>query len=178
MANNKKTSSAALKVIPLGGLDGIGKNMTAFECGEDMVLIDAGLMFPDDNQPGIDLVLPDYTYVLENEHKLRGIIVTHGHEDHTGALPYLLQDLNTKVPIFSSKLTLGFIEGKLSEFRIRAPKFREVKGGSHVNLGCFSIEFFSTTHSIPGALGVFLKTPAGTVCIRETSSSTRRPSTV
>ena len=163
MANNKKTSSAALKVIPLGGLDGIGKNMTAFECGEDMVLIDAGLMFPDDNQPGIDLVLPDYTYVLENEHKLRGIIVTHGHEDHTGALPYLLQDLNTKVPIFSSKLTLGFIEGKLSEFRIRAPKFREVKGGSHVNLGCFSIEFFSTTHSIPGALGVFLKTPAGTV---------------
>ncbi len=137
--------------------------MTAFECGDDMVLVDAGLMFPDDNQPGIDLVLPDYTYVLENEHKLRGIIITHGHEDHTGALPYLLQDLNYKVPIFSSKLTLGFIEGKLSEFSIGSPKFREVKGGSHVNLGCFSIEFFSTTHSIPGALGVFLKSPAGTV---------------
>ena len=159
----KKKSGAPLKIIPLGGLDGIGKNMTAFECGPDMVLIDAGLMFPDDNQPGIDLVLPDYTYVLENEDKLRGIIITHGHEDHTGALPYLLQDLNNKVPIFSSKLTLGMIEGKLSEFRIRAPRFREVHDGSRVTLGCITVEFFSQTHSIPGALGVFLKTPQGTV---------------
>ena len=158
---NGKT--APLKVIPLGGLDGIGKNMTVIECGPDMMLVDAGLMFPDDSQPGIDLVLPDYTYVLENEDKLRGIIITHGHEDHTGALPYLLQDLNNKVPIFSSKLTLGFIEGKLSEFRIRAPKFREVKGGSHVNLGCLSVDFFSMTHSIPGALGIFVKSPQGTV---------------
>lgn len=155
--------SSPLKIIPLGGLDGIGKNMTVFECGDDMVLVDAGLMFPDDSQPGIDLVLPDYTYVLENEEKLRGIIVTHGHEDHTGSLPYLLQDLNNMVPIFSSKLTLGFIEGKLSEFRIRAPKFREVKGGSHVNLGGISLDFFSMTHSIPGALGVFIRTNQGTV---------------
>ena len=155
--------SSPLKIIPLGGLDGIGKNMTVFECGDDMVLVDAGLMFPDDSQPGIDLVLPDYTYVLENEDKLRGIVVTHGHEDHTGSLPYLLQDLNNKVPIFSSKLTLGFIEGKLSEFRIRAPKFREVKDGSHVNLGGISLDFFSMTHSIPGALGVFIRTNQGTV---------------
>lgn len=155
--------SSPLKIILLGGLDGIGKNMTVFECGDDMVLVDAGLMFPDDSQPGIDLVLPDYTYVLENEEKLRGIVVTHGHEDHTGSLPYLLQDLNNKVPIFSSKLTLGFIEGKLSEFRIRAPKFREVKGGSHVNLGGISLDFFSMTHSIPGALGVFIRTNQGTV---------------
>lgn len=155
--------SSPLRIIPLGGLDGIGKNMTVFECGDDMVLVDAGLMFPDDSQPGIDLVLPDYTYVLENEEKLRGIIVTHGHEDHTGSLPYLLQDLNNKVPIFSSKLTLGFIEGKLSEFRIRAPKFREVHGGSHVNLGGISLDFFSMTHSIPGALGVFIRTNQGTV---------------
>lgn len=155
--------SSPLKIIPLGGLDGIGKNMTVFECGDDMVLVDAGLMFPDDSQPGIDLVLPDYTYVLENEEKLRGIVVTHGHEDHTGSLPYLLQDLNNKVPIFSSKLTLGFIEAKLSEFRIRAPKFREVKGGSHVNLGGISLDFFSMTHSIPGALGVFIRTNQGTV---------------
>ena len=152
-----------LRVIPLGGLDGIGKNMTVIECGPDMVLIDAGLMFPDDSQPGIDLVLPDYTYVLENEDKLRGIVVTHGHEDHTGALPYLLQDLNNKVPIFSSKLTLGFIEGKLAEFRIKAPKFREVKGGTHIQLGGIGIDFFSMTHSIPGALGVFIKTPQGTI---------------
>ena len=155
--------SSPLKIIPLGGLDGIGKNMTVFECGDDMVLVDAGLMFPDDSQPGIDLVLPDYTYVLENEEKLRGIVVTHGHEDHTGSLPYLLQDLNNKVPIISSKLTLGFIECKLSEFRIRAPKFREVKGGSHVNLGGISLDFFSMTHSIPGALGVFIRTNQGTV---------------
>ena len=162
MATTKR-KTAPLKVIPLGGLDGIGKNMTVIECGPDMMLVDAGLMFPDDSQPGIDLVLPDYTYVLENEDKLRGIIITHGHEDHTGALPYLLQDLNNKVPIFSSKLTLGFIEGKLSEFRIRAPKFREVKGGSHVNLGCLSVDFFSMTHSIPGALGIFVKSPQGTV---------------
>ena len=152
-----------LKIIPLGGLDGIGKNMTAFECGNDMLLVDAGLMFPDDDQPGIDLVLPDYTYVLENEDKLRGIIITHGHEDHTGALPYLLQDLVHKVPIYSSSLTLGFIEGKLSEHRIRSPKLCEVNDGAHLDLGCFGVDFFSMTHSIPGALGVFISTPQGTV---------------
>ncbi|MGN0055581.1 MAG: ribonuclease J [Atopobiaceae bacterium] len=152
-----------LRIIPLGGLDGIGKNMTVFEYGDDMVLVDAGLMFPDDDQPGIDLVLPDYTYVLENEDRLRGIIITHGHEDHTGALPYLLMDLQHKVPIFSSKLTLGFIEGKLAEHRINSPKFREVSDGTHINLGAFSIGFFAMTHSIPGALGVYMKTPAGSV---------------
>jgi ribonuclease J len=152
-----------LKVIPLGGLDGIGKNMTVFEYGNDMVLIDAGLMFPDDDQPGIDLVLPDYTYVLENEDKLRGVLVTHGHEDHTGALPYLLADLRHKVPIYASKLTLGIIEGKLAEHKINSPRFREVQNGSHLNLGSFSIDFFSVTHSIPGALGIYLRTPAGSV---------------
>ena len=152
-----------LRIIPLGGLDGIGKNMTAFEYGSDMVLVDAGLMFPDDEQPGIDLVLPDYTYVLENEEKLRGIIITHGHEDHTGALPYLLMDLTRKVPIYSSKLTLGFIEGKLAEHRIASPKFREVSDGTHINLGVFSIDFFAMTHSIPAALGVYMRTPAGSV---------------
>lgn len=152
-----------LRIIPLGGLDGIGKNMTAFECGDDMVLVDAGLMFPDDDQPGIDLVLPDYTYVLENEHKLRGIVITHGHEDHTGALPYLLMDLTKKVPIFASKMTLGLIEGKLAEHNIKNPKFREVSDGSNVNLGCFSVHFIAMTHSIPGAFSIFMKTPAGTV---------------
>lgn len=152
-----------LKVIPLGGLDGIGKNMTAFEYGNDMVLVDAGIMFPDDDQPGIDLVLPDYTYVLENEEKLRGIIITHGHEDHTGALPYLLADLTRKVPVYSSKLTLGMVEGKLAEHKLNAPRLREVSNGTHLNLGVFSIDFFSITHSIPGALGVYMRTPAGSV---------------
>ncbi len=153
----------ALKIIPLGGLDGIGKNMTAFEYGQDMVLVDAGLMFPDEGLPGIDLILPDYTYVLENEDKLRGIIITHGHEDHTGALPYLLADLTRKVPIYSSKLTLGIIQGKLAEHNIKSPKFREVEDGTTVNLGAFTVTFFAMTHSIPAAFGVFLSTPAGTV---------------
>lgn len=153
----------ALKVIPMGGLDGIGKNMTVFEYGNDMVLVDAGLMFPDDEQPGIDLVLPDYTYVLENEDKLRGILITHGHEDHIGALPYLLMDLTRKVPIYSSKLSLGFIEGKLSEHKIVGTKLREVTDGSKVQLGAFDITFFSMTHSIPAAFGIHMKTPAGTL---------------
>ena len=153
----------ALKIIPLGGLDGIGKNMTAFEYGDDMVRVDAGLMFPEDDQPGIDLILPDYTYVLENEHKLRGIVITHGHEDHTGALPYLLMDLTRKVPIYAAKLTLGMIAGKLEEHNIRQPKFVEVQDGSNVTLGALNLTFFAMTHSIPGALGVFMNTPAGTL---------------
>ena len=156
-------TTTPLRIIPLGGLDGIGKNMTAFEYGDDLVLIDAGLMFPDDEQPGIDLVLPDYTYVLENEDKLRGIIITHGHEDHTGALPYLLMDLARKVPIYSSKLTLGFIEGKLAEHKLVSPRFKEVSDGSHLTLGAFNIDFFSMTHSIPAALGVYMRCPAGSV---------------
>ena len=118
-----------LKIIPLGGLDAIGKNMTAFECGGDMILDDAGLMFPDDNHPGVDLILPDYTYVLENADKLRGIVITHGHEDHTGSLPYLLKDLDRPVPIYATKLTLGLIEGKLAEHRIKNAKLVEIKPG-------------------------------------------------
>lgn len=152
-----------LKIIPMGGLDGIGKNMTVFEYGNDMVLIDAGLMFPDDEQPGIDLVLPDYTYVLENEHKLRAILITHGHEDHIGALPYLLMDLTRKVPIYSSKLSLGFIEGKLSEHSITGVKLCEVNDGSNIHFGAFDVTFFSMTHSIPAAFGVHMKTPAGSL---------------
>ncbi len=152
-----------LRIIPLGGLDGIGKNMTALECGNDIVLVDAGIMFPNDDQPGIDLVLPDYTYVLEHEDKLRGIIITHGHEDHTGAVPYLLADLNRKVPIFSSRLTLGLIQGKLAEHNIRQQKMEVVGDGTHIKLGCFDIDFFSVTHSIPASLGLYVSTPQGTL---------------
>jgi len=159
--NQKHTPK--LKVIPLGGLDGIGKNMTVFEYGDDMVLVDAGLMFPDDDHPGVDLILPDYTYVLENMQRLRAIIITHGHEDHTGSLPYLLKDLGTSVPIYGSKLTLGFIEGKLAEHKINAPRFREISAGEHVAMGAFGCDFFSVNHSIPAALGVFIRTPAGNV---------------
>ena len=158
----ERKPDAMLKVIPLGGLDAIGKNMTAFECGDDMILVDAGLMFPDDDHPGIDLILPDYTYVLENEHKLRGIIITHGHEDHTGSLPYLMKDLSRKVPIYATKMTLGLVEGKFNEHRVKA-RLAEVKAGDEIKLGCFVIDFFAVNHSIPGALGVFLQSPAGNV---------------
>lgn len=159
----RNTSSIPFKVIPMGGLDGIGKNMTVFEYGDDMIIIDAGLMFPDDEQLGIDLVLPDYSYVLENEHKLKGIVITHGHEDHIGALPYLLADLNVRVPIYSSKLTLGMIEGKLAEHQIKKPRFKAVHDGTSIQLGAIEVNFFNTTHSIPAAFGIVLKTPAGTV---------------
>ena len=154
---------AKLKIIPLGGLDGIGKNMTALECKGDMILDDAGLMFPDDDHPGIDLILPDYTYVLKNADKLKGIIVTHGHEDHTGALPYLIKDLDRPVPIYATKLTLGLIEGKFAEHKIKNAKLVEVKPGDTVKMGCFTVEFFAVNHSIPGAMGVFYRSPAGNV---------------
>jgi len=162
-SGDKKKSGAQLKVIPLGGLDAIGKNMTVFECGGDIVLDDAGIMFPDDDHPGIDLILPDYTYVLENAEKLRGIVITHGHEDHTGSLPYLYKDLDRKVPIYGSKLTLGLIEGKFKEHRIKDAKLIEVKPGDTITLGCIEAEFYAVNHSIPGSLGIFFKTPAGNV---------------
>ena len=164
----KKTSKAGagkdvLKVIPLGGLDAIGKNMTVLECQNDIILDDAGLMFPDDDHPGIDLILPDYTYVLENADKLRAIVITHGHEDHTGSLPYLLKDLDRQVPIYGSKLTLGLIEGKLAEHRIKNAKLIEVKPGQSLKIGCFTCDFFSVNHSIPASLGIFFQSPAGNV---------------
>ena len=158
----ERKPGSLLRVIPLGGLDAIGKNMTAFECGDDMILVDAGLMFPDDDHPGIDLILPDYTYVLENEHKLRGIIITHGHEDHTGSLPYLMKDLSRKVPIYATKMTLGLVEGKFSEHRVKA-RLAEVHAGDEIKLGSFVVDFFAVNHSIPDALGVYLQSPAGNV---------------
>lgn len=152
-----------LRVIPLGGLDGIGKNMTVLELGNDMLVIDAGLMFPDDDHPGIDLILPDYSYILQRKEKLRGIIITHGHEDHTGALPYLLKDLGTPVPVMGTKLTLGIIAGKLEEHRIKKPKLREIKPGGHVNLGMFGLDFFAVNHSIPDGVAIYVRTPVGSV---------------
>ncbi|HHJ98714.1 MAG TPA: ribonuclease J, partial [Actinobacteria bacterium] len=152
-----------LRVIPLGGLDGIGKNMTVLELGNDMIVIDAGLMFPDDDHPGIDLILPDYSYIVQRRDKLRGIIITHGHEDHTGALPYLLKDLGAPVPVLGTNLTLGIIAGKLEEHRIKKPKLREIKPGGHVNLGMFGLDFFAVNHSIPDGVAVYVRTPAGTV---------------
>lgn len=158
-----KEESAPLRIIPLGGLDAIGKNMTVFEYKDCMIVDDAGIMFPDDDHPGIDLILPDYTYVLENVDKLKGIFITHGHEDHTGSLPYLLKDLDVQVPIYATKLTLGLIEGKLEEHKIKNAKLIEVRAGETIQLGCFTVHFFAVNHSIPGAVGAFIESPAGNV---------------
>jgi ribonuclease J len=152
-----------LRVIPLGGLDAIGKNMTVLEYGDDMVVVDAGLMFPDVELPGVDLVLPDYSYILKRANKLRGIVITHGHEDHTGALPYLLRDLGTPVPVLGTRLTCGLIEGKLSEHNIQKPKLRVIKPGMHVTLGIFGFDFVQTNHSIPDSVALLIRTPVGTV---------------
>lgn len=154
-------SRATLRIIPIGGLDAIGKNMTALECGDDLVLDDAGLMFPDETHPGVDLILPDYTYILEKADKLRGIFITHGHEDHIGCLPYLIKDLACKVPIYGTKLTIGLIKAKFEEFNIRGIPFHEIKSEDTINIGKFKITFFSVNHSIPGAVGAFIQTPAG-----------------
>ncbi len=159
MSKNKNR----LRVIPLGGLDEIGKNMTVLEFGDDMIVIDAGIMFPDDDHPGIDLILPDYSYIVKRKEKLRGIIITHGHEDHTGALPYLLKDLGGAVPVLGTKLTLGLIKGKLEEHKLKKPKLREIKSGGHCTLGVFGMDFFAVNHSIPDGVGVCVRTPVGSV---------------
>ncbi len=162
-SSSRRQQDAKLKIIPLGGLDAIGKNMTVFECGNDIVLDDAGLMFPDDDHPGIDLILPDYTYLLENAHKLRGIVITHGHEDHTGSLPYLYKDLDMPVPIYGTKMTLGLIEGKFAEHKIKNAQLIEIQPGQKIKLGCIEAEFFAVNHSIPGSVGIFFTSPAGNV---------------
>lgn len=159
MTDNKKR----LRVIPLGGLDEIGKNMTVIEYGDDMVVIDAGIMFPDEDHPGVDLILPDYSYIVKRRDKLRGIIITHGHEDHTGALPYLLKELDPKTPILGTKLTLGLIKGKLDEHGFKKPKLREIRAGAHVNLGSFGFDFMAVNHSIPDGVAVLVRTPVGNV---------------
>ena len=119
--------------------------------------------FPTTIIPACDLILPDYTYVLQHADKLRGIVITHGHEDHTGSLPYLIKDLDRQVPIYGTKMTLGLIEGKFKEHRIKNAKLVEIKPDDKVNLGCITAEFFAVNHSIPGAVGVFFRSPAGNV---------------
>ena len=151
-----------LRVISLGGLQEIGKNMTVFEYGDDMVVIDAGLGFPDDEMLGVDLVIPDISYLVKNAHKIRGILITHGHEDHIGAIPYLLQQIN--VPIYGTRLSLGIIEGKLDENPPEFdPELYTVEAGDVINLGVFKAEFIHVNHSIADACAISLKTPVGNV---------------
>ncbi len=149
-----------LKIIPLGGLEQIGMNITAIEYKDSIIVIDCGLAFPDEEMLGIDLVIPDITYLKENQAKVKGLVITHGHEDHIGAIPYALKELN--MPIYATKLTMGLIENKLQEHNlIRTTKRKVVKHGQSVNLGCFRIEFIKTNHSISDAAALAIYTPEG-----------------
>jgi ribonuclease J len=151
-----------VKIIPLGGLEQIGMNMTAFEYEDSIIVVDCGLSFPDDDMLGIDLVIPDVTYLKNNIEKVKGFVITHGHEDHIGALPYVLKEMN--VPIYGTKLTLGIIENKLKEHNLdRSVKRKIVKHGQSINLGCFRIEFLKVNHSIADAAGLAIFTPAGII---------------
>ena len=149
-----------LKLIPLGGMGEIGKNMTLLEYGEDIIVIDCGLAFPDDEMPGIDVVIPDMTYLEENREKLRGFVITHGHEDHIGAVPYALQKFD--VPVFGTDLTVALVEHKLQEMHVSGV-LNVVRPGDTVELGCFKVEFIKTSHSIPGAVALAITTPLGVV---------------
>lgn len=158
---NSKKKERVLKVRFLGGVGEIGKNMTALEFGKDIIVIDAGVSFPGENMPGVDLVIPDYSYLIENQSKIRGIVITHGHEDHIGALPYFLKEINA--PVFGTKLTLTLIESKIKEHKLDNVVFNCIKAGSVVKLGAFSVEFINVNHSIAGAVALAIKTPVGTV---------------
>lgn len=151
-----------VRIIPLGGLNEIGKNMTVFECSNDMFILDCGLAFPDGDMPGVDIVIPDFTYVEANRDKVRGIVLTHGHEDHIGGLAYLLKKIN--VPVYGTKLTLGLVKGKLEEHGLaNSVKLCEVQPRRTVKMGCMGVEFIKVNHSIPGAVGMAIHTPAGII---------------
>ena len=164
MKKNTRTDykPSPLKIIPLGGLEQIGMNITAFESEDSIIIVDCGLAFPEDDMFGIDLVIPDTTYLEENIDKVKGFVITHGHEDHIGALPYVLQKIN--VPVFATRLTMGIIENKLAERgMLETTQRKVVRFGSSVNLGCFRVEFIKTNHSIVDAAALALYTPAGIV---------------
>ena len=156
---NKKSK---LKIIPLGGLEQIGMNITAFEYEDSIIVVDCGISFPDDDMLGIDLVIPDITYLRDNIDKVKGFFITHGHEDHIGAIPYVLKEIN--VPIYATKLTIGIIDHKLKEHdMLKKVKRKVVKYGQHINLGCFRVEFIKTNHSIQDAAALAIYSPAGIV---------------
>lgn len=154
---NEKT----LKVSFLGGVGEIGKNMTALEYGNDMIIIDCGLTFPSQDMPGIDIVIPDTSYLINNKHKIRGLFLTHGHEDHIGAVPYLLKDLH--VPVYGTKLTLALLENKLKEYKIKDYKLNCVHPRDRINAGVFNVEFINVNHSISGSCALAISTPVGVV---------------
>ncbi|MDR0925419.1 MAG: ribonuclease J [Hungatella sp.] len=158
----KQDSNAKVKIIPLGGMEQIGMNITAFECEDSIIIVDCGLAFPTDDMLGIDLVIPDVSYLKQNIDKVKGFLITHGHEDHIGALPYILRDIN--VPVYGTKLTIALIENKLKEHNLlKNTKRKVIKHGQSVNLGCFRIEFIKTNHSIADASALAIFSPAGVI---------------
>lgn len=159
---SREVRKTPVRIIPLGGLNEIGKNMTVFECSNDMFILDCGLAFPDADMPGVDIVIPDFTYVERNADKIRGIVITHGHEDHIGGLAYLLKKVN--VPVYATRLTIGLIEGKLKEQGIlNQVKLNVVEPKKTVKMGCMAVEFIKVNHSIPDAVGMAIHTPAGII---------------
>lgn len=158
----KEKKSETVKIIPLGGLEQVGMNITAFECQDSIIIVDCGLAFPSDDMLGIDLVIPDVTYLKQNIDKVKGFVITHGHEDHIGALPYVLRELN--VPVYGTKLTIALIENKLKENNmLKTTRRKVIKHGQSVNLGCFRVEFIKTNHSIADASALAIFSPAGTI---------------
>ena len=157
-SKDKKKASVPVRIIPLGGLEEIGKNITLYECGDDMILVDCGMAFPDDDLPGIDLVIPDFTYVIKNKEKIRGLFITHGHEDHIGSIPYLLKEID--LPVYGTRLTLGLVEGKLKEHGIKGD-LRVCSPTDRVKAGCFDVEFIHVNHSIPDSVGFAIRCPGG-----------------
>lgn len=156
-----KLANGAMRIVALGGLGEIGRNMTVFEFGGRLLIVDCGVLFPEDNQPGVDLILPDFEYIRERLNDIDGLILTHAHEDHIGGLPYLLRE-RVDIPVYGSKLTLGLMAAKLREHRIKA-ELREVSEGEIAEIGAFEVEFVAVNHSIPDALAVAIKTPAGRI---------------
>ena len=157
-----KKENQTVKIIPLGGLEQIGMNITAIEYEDSIIVIDCGLAFPSDDMLGIDLVIPDVTYLKENAKKVKGLVITHGHEDHIGAIPYVFKEIN--MPIYATKLTMGLIDCKLKEHNLsRSVRKKVVKHGQSINLGCFRIEFIKTNHSIADAAALAIYTPAGII---------------
>lgn len=160
--STENSNHSKLKIIPLGGLEQIGMNITAFEYEDSIIVVDCGLSFPEDDMYGIDLVIPDVTYLKDNIDKVKGFFITHGHEDHIGAIPYVLREVN--VPIYATKLTMGIIDHKLTEHNLLSKvKRKVVKYGQHINLGCFRVEFIKTNHSIQDAAALAIYSPAGIV---------------
>lgn len=161
-AVKKPASENSVRIVFLGGLNQIGKNIMAIECNDDIIIVDCGMSFPDGEMLGVDLVIPDFSYLESNRERIKGLVITHGHEDHIGSIPYLLRKIN--VPIYATPLTVGLITSKLKEHRlVGSTKLNTVNAGETITLGCMSVEFIRVNHSIPDAVGLAIRTPAGTI---------------